>query len=173
MNGVDNHGYKQAYQSVSGLQVDEKSVVLIVSDVYGEGSVVASAASEASTTEMTVLRGSKLFIYEDWMGRNSEEKFSSYEEVLEVLSNIPVDVVILDNKVSEQWHRNYHDLVKAAMKDTNSGWHLRRKFPVTKYGVYHNEGIEVYVSESIKAEKQNGIDYQLVKALYGMDKHLK
>jgi hypothetical protein len=171
LNSIDINGYSPAYESVSNKTNNDKRVILIVSDVYGEGSIVATAASESDKTDVTILRGSKVFVHEDWMGRNSDEKFSSVEEVTEVLKNIPVDIVIFDDEVSKKWHKNYHMLLDSALNLSESNWQLVNKFPVTKYGVKHDDALLVYVSKNISDENMNtqSIDYQLVKNLYGMD----
>lgn len=168
LHGVDNSGYKPAYEFVSDEIGDDKHVILIVSDVYGEGSVVATAASESESdsADVTVLRGSKVFIHEDWMGRNSDEKFSSVEEITQVLENIPVDVVIFDVVAVKQRQKNYHTLLEAALNQPGSKWKLMNKFPVTKYGEKHNDALLVYMLEN---KSTQSIDYQLVKNLYGMD----
>ena len=62
-------------------------------------------------------------------------------------------------------------LLDSALNLSESNWQLVNKFPVTKYGVKHDDALLVYVSKNISDENMNtqSIDYQLVKNLYGMD----
>lgn len=120
LHSIDNSGFQPVYESVSKEIGDDKNVILIVSDVFGEGSVIASAATESDSADITVLRGSKVFIHEDWMGRHSDEKFSSVEEITQVLENIPVDVVIFDVVAIKKRQKNYHALLETALNQPGS-----------------------------------------------------
>jgi hypothetical protein len=105
------------YRSVVA-QLSERGLagvrVLVVSDELGEGAFVAELAVRNARPRPMAIRGSKLLVSEDWMGRNQTSRFNDTAGLLAELEAMHVAFIILDASAEAQ-HLAYwplaHDLV--------------------------------------------------------------
>ncbi len=165
--GSTNTGYTNALSEISKQLQAEQLAILVASESVGEGSVIAAAASQHKVGEY-VLRGSKLFVDQDWFGRVSEEKVQTTTEIAELLDAIPVNAVILDTSINADRHRNYYTLLKTMLFEDNDKWLFIGEFPLVKHDIEIKDALLVFVSkdnkETHKSKKVNG---ELIRTLYG------
>lgn len=164
LENINNDGYVLAHDLAAGEINSRNKSILIASDVFGEGSVIARAAELDKDKQNVILRGSKLLVSEDWVGRNPVSKFTSTHEVARVLANIPVDAVILDNTMTEDRYREYHLQLEYLLKNDTENWQLLHNLPATKRGKVYQEGILVY--KSLNPTEEKIINTPLIKELY-------
>lgn len=157
-------GYVPAYNAaIKQIDSNQKSV-LIASDVFGEGSVIAHASSQDDGLNNAVLRASKLLVSEDWIGRGTVNKYKNKQDLANILSEIPVDAIIIDKAVSDFRKRNYHSDLESLMQSDIENWQLVEKSTLIKKGITHEEGLLVYVSKNISKKKR--IKIGIVKNIY-------
>ncbi len=167
---INTNGYISAHDLAAKHISSDKKSILIASDVFGEGSVIARAAELDSEKQNVIVRGSKLLVAEDWVGRNPVSKFKSTQEVSQTLANIPVDAVILDNTIAEYRRREYHQQLEYILKYDTDNWQLVDKLPAIKKGKLHEDGLLVYVSRNIQTNKS--IDTDMISEIYDNDRIL-
>lgn len=165
---IENEGYVDAYSSIVEELGIENVNILIASGVFGEGSVVAESATVNRLHNNVVLRGSKLLVNEDWQGRNSEDKFTTSEELIKLFNDLHVDAVILDIAVPEERRRNYHDLLETTLLEENSDWKLVQRHNVTKNGTIHQYSLLVFIADVAYSRQRDteDIDLKYVRKLY-------
>ena len=130
------------------------------------GSVVAAAA-EPDDARLLILRGSKIFVEEDWMGRNTKNRFDTPDRILSLLERIPVDTVILDSSVPATEQRAYHQLLRKALEQASSKWKLSATYPVHQVLNRNAEdALSVYTRRDIRnSQRAENIDVGLIRSL--------
>lgn len=163
-----NGGYGTSLAAVAAARGDRErtTTIMIASGTLGEGSVVGAAA-QAMNERFLILRGSKILAEEDWLGRDTRNRFPTTSETLDLLERIPVDFVILDASVPEHERRDYHDVLRRALLGEPLQWQNIGSFPVRRHGgqVVPN-ALEVYATRrDADAERRGRIDTGLIRSL--------
>jgi len=135
------HGYAEAAQEVSTAAAPQ--VILLASDSRGEGAWIAALAARRPAPTDFVLRASKVFVDEDWLGRNPTDRFASLAETKSMLDASPITTVVLDRTTDAVERRSYHDrLARAVREDT--AWRRVAVYPLHRFGVAVPGGLEVF-----------------------------
>ncbi|HUU36260.1 MAG TPA: hypothetical protein VMW48_19480 [Vicinamibacterales bacterium] len=144
-------GYTAAAAAVAASFGGAPQVYLIASDSRGEGSWIAGIAIRERRPASFVLRGSKVFVDEDWLGRNARERVASVAEVVALLDRVPVTVVVIDLTTSREETREYHARLAAAMRADASAWEQLDTFPLRRFGRSHANGLQVFRRRAVPA----------------------
>lgn len=136
-------GYMSAATAVAAAKTDVPQAQLVVSDSQGEGAWIAAVAGLEPRPSTVVARGSKLFVVEDWLGRDTEERYAGADEVMALLDAIPVSVVVVDGTTLAGEVRGYHARV-AAVVAASPAWERAGAYPVQRFGREFPEGLVVY-----------------------------
>lgn len=140
---VFGHGYREAAEAQAGAAGAAPMVYVVASDSRGEGSWIAGLAAREPRPSSIVLRGSKLFGVEDWLGRGSKEFVQTRDELLGLLDRVPVNVVIVDTTTEPSEARGYHAGLAAAMASSEA-WEPAAVYPLLRRGRRTSEGLRVY-----------------------------
>lgn len=138
-----SEGYARGAAVVDAAATRGPEAQIVLSDSQGEGAWIASLASLEPRPSKVVLRGSKLFVVEDWLGRGAEERYRSAPEVLALLDAIPVSTVVVDTTTVAAETRGYHARVDAAVASSPE-WTLSGSYPLQRFGRPHPDGLRVY-----------------------------
>lgn len=167
VSATTNTGYSLALSEISKQLKTGQHAVLIASDAFGEGTIIAAAAAQRSSEDY-FLRGSKLFVDQDWSGRVLKEKFHSTTEIAELLNEIPVNAVILDASINAESQRYYHDMLKTMLLDENSEWRSIGKFSIVRRDVEIQNALLVFVSkDNTEFNLSKKVDSEFILMLYG------
>ena len=168
-----NSGYEAVVKEAAGRLSSAPQVYLVASDPIGEGSTVAAVALAERRPHNVLLRGSKIFVREDWMGRGTEDRFESSKEISDLLDRMPVNVVIVDDAMPTPERRPYHDRVKETVSEDKRTWELARSLPVVRLGRLHENALHVYVRRFAEAPSapKLAINFDLLRELTRRDPH--
>jgi hypothetical protein len=162
---IENGGYSGAVEKIASRFPGSPLVLLIDADSSGEGSVVAAAAG-LEARKMLVLRGTKVLVQEDWLGRKPKERFGTPKEIADLLGRVPVDVVMLDDSIGGEQPRKYRALLRAVLQSENSAWIEFGRFPVVRAGSETPNALRVYVSDEIvSGGNRQAVNRLLIKSL--------
>ncbi len=108
---------------------------IVSSDPRGEGAIVAAGAfgvPDRVETDLTVYRAGKELAASDWMGRDYVTKFDSTSLLLSHLDKNNVRVAFVDISAGEDARLPHEHLLEKALKQTDSGWELALKQPISR-----------------------------------------
>jgi hypothetical protein len=145
---IHGEGYGALSSTLVATSPAAPRVYVIASDPHGEGGMVAAMASRENRPGSIVLRGSKILTREDWFGRLIEDRFDTVEEVSRILDRIPVEVVILDNALSEAERSAYYRRLEAVVSGPETEWREVGAFPLIRAGRTSPQGLRMYVKRS-------------------------
>jgi hypothetical protein len=144
-NQVRNNGYDAIASVLMAEAKRTGGASLVVSDSIGEGSIVAAVAVNDNRPHVVVVRGSKVLTNEDWLGRDSRERFSSPAELRRFLNEIPISAVVIDQAIDPQWRRPYHTMVAQLMVSQQSEWMLQGTYDLVRNGRDMPQSARVFV----------------------------
>ncbi|MET3130640.1 hypothetical protein AAKU55_000898 [Oxalobacteraceae bacterium GrIS 1.11] len=145
-NRIRNSGYAEVASALrDGARGINSPVIFLSSDPVGEGSVVAAIAAANAASDPVCLRGSKILVEEDWLGRGSRDRFPTEEELHTLLDAIPVDAVMVDEAIVEQWQRPYHERLGKLLRRDTRNWRLGAAFRVVRHGQSYPAAVRVYL----------------------------
>jgi hypothetical protein len=101
-------------------------VILVDSDAWGEGAVVAARLEQDRLRRSYVLRATRLLSDSDWSGREYSLKYEDTAAIRRVLDNNLVDYAVIDESVLAPSAR----LLEAALQDPAEKWELTKRIPV-------------------------------------------
>ena len=168
---IRNSGYERVSSTLmTSTQNLTNPAVLLASDSIGEGSVIAAIAANDKRPRMVVLRGSKILINEDWLGRNPHEHFGTLDELRKLLDSIPVEAVMVDNAISPQWHRSYHERLAQLLNTDTRTWSLEGTYEVIRNGKTKPDSVSVFIRQrSPGSPLPDATDMRLVSKLMQRD----
>lgn len=135
-------GYTAAARG-SSLEDPSPQVTLLASDSRGEGAWIAAVASSRPRPRDFVLRGSKVFVNEDWLGRHSTDRFASAADTRRLLDASPITTVVIDHTTEAAERRPYHDRL-AGVVAADAAWRRVGVFPLVRFGAAVSAGLEVF-----------------------------
>lgn len=143
---VRNSGYDQVavalMQATKGRQA---ATVLLISDAKGEGSVISAVAARDQRPHTMVLRGTKVLVDEDWLGRNTKVRFGTDQEIRAMLDAVPVSALMIDHATDKVLERPYRQQVEQIIKANPQDWKLLASYDVTRYGKLMPRAVDLYV----------------------------
>lgn len=168
---IRNSGYDRVS---SALMADTQNLtnpaVLLASDSIGEGSVIAAVAATDRRPRMVVLRGSKILVSEDWLGRDSRNRFGTVDELHKLLDSIPVDAVMVDEAINPQSHRPYHEMIAQLLRKDTSNWSLEGAYDVIRNGKTKPESVSIFIRKRTPSSRLPDVtDLSLVSKLMQRD----
>jgi hypothetical protein len=137
-----NSGYDQI---AADLASQPTPTLLLISDARGEGSMVAAIALRDRRPHSLALRGSKLLVSEDWLGRASHPRFATDDAMRTMLDAIPVNAVMIDHAIEANQARPYHQQIEQLLKADPEHWQRRASYDITRYGQQHPHAVDVYL----------------------------
>jgi len=122
-----------------------ESVLLICSDVAGEGAfVVAVAQADRPRPGHYVLRASKTLSTSDWVGRDYRLRFATSEQVADWLEEVPVGLVAFDGAAREDQRLAHHDQLQRALSLRPERWVEHSRHDLVKGGRVHPDALVIY-----------------------------
>lgn len=164
---IQNQGYEQvAARIAQETKGDLKRAVLLSSDSVGEGSMIAAIAVLENRPDTIMLRGSKIMVHEDWLGRGSEERFSSDTSIAEFLDAVPVRAVVVDKAIDDLWKRSYHQRLEKLLTTDTQRWRLDKTYTILRNGQPRPGPVSIYIRKTAHTEAwPENIDKRLVLKL--------
>lgn len=118
------------------------SVMLIVSDVLGEGMFISELAMREPRPRRTVLRGSKVLAQSGWDGEGYHLLYRSSADVLDFLDT-GVEAIVLDTSAVTEGEE-HPQLLAQAVRSNPERFESLGDFPVTRAGRVIEGAIEVW-----------------------------
>lgn len=139
-------GYAQAAEAIPAKR--NRPVVLVSSDVIGEGAFIVERMVRDPDRTGIVLRGSKVLAASDWFGRGYEAKFETPESLRNYLQSLPVRYVGLDDAayVGES-PPEHHRLLRSAL-ESDEAFVLVGRYPIHRRGELRSAPLLVYENQA-------------------------
>lgn len=142
---VRNSGYEAASTALlDGLRGQASPALLVASDPLGEGSVIAAVAALRPAEYPVVLRGSKILISEDWLGRDIRARFQTDASMRAMLDMVPVDAVLVDEAILPHWRRPYHAQLARLVRGDAANWRLGGTYGIVRNGAQQQGLASIY-----------------------------
>jgi 4-amino-4-deoxy-L-arabinose transferase-like glycosyltransferase len=146
---VRNGGYGSLVRDVATRVSNVPQVWLISSDWFGEGCLVAAVALREVRPDSYVLRGETILAGEDWHGRNKQDRFDTPEKLAGLLDDLPVTIIVIDDRVPPDEQLPYHDRLKKLVASEAETWKLIGTYPQTQGGTSFANSLHVYARRPI------------------------
>lgn len=132
---VRNSGYDTVASALmEGVRGRQGSAILLASDPVGEGSVIAAIAAARPAEAPVCLRASKILVSEDWLGRNTRERFPAPQDLRRLLDALPVQAVMIDDALVKDWRRPYHQQLAQLVRADPDTWRAGGAYHVIRNG---------------------------------------
>ncbi|MRX11124.1 hypothetical protein GJ697_25190 [Pseudoduganella sp. FT25W] len=151
-DAMRNSGYDRVAGDLAG---QATPTLLLISDARGEGSMIAAVALRDHRPHTLALRGSKLLVSEDWLGRASHPRFADAPAMRAMLDAIPVNAVMIDHAIEPAQARAYHQQIEQLIKSHPEDWRLFASYDITRYGRLQARAVEVYLRRDHGAQAVN------------------
>jgi MFS family permease len=129
-----SYGFSEVAQYIMSRPDAHESVMLISSEAFGEGIMIAEIAMRDQRPGLFVLRANKLLARLNWAGEQYELLYRTPEETLACLREIPVRFLVLDKTPALKPLPHHRNLVKMVAMYPDR-WQLLgvypQKIPVT------------------------------------------
>jgi hypothetical protein len=164
---IRNSGYAQVSSALMvGTQNLINPAILLASDSIGEGSVIAAIATSDKRPHMVVLRGSKILVSEDWLGRGSRDRFGTVDDLRKLLDSIPIEAVMVDKAINPQLHRPYHERLAQLLHTDTRTWNLEGTYDVIRNGKTKPDSVSIFIRQrSPGSTPADATDLRLVSKL--------
>ena len=159
-----NRGYETVALKLKQYYPVTPQVYLIASDPRGEGGMVTAVALNDKRPENIVLRASKVLVREDWLGRKTVNRFSTVEEIADLLNRIPVNFIVLDSTIPSAERREYHERVREVVTGDTETWEAVGEYPLVRRNREYKDGLHVYVRRSLRLQTATSptVDFNLI-----------
>jgi hypothetical protein len=119
-------GYRAAVESIP---FRPKGIVMLVaSDVPGEGAFIAERLERDRARAGLVLRGSKVLAGSSWLGDDYRLIFRNASEVRDYLRAVPVRYLVIDESCEKKPHQL---LLEEALRSRPEEFRVRGRFPIS------------------------------------------
>jgi hypothetical protein len=146
-----NGGYGALVRDLMAKVSHVPQVWLISSGSTGEGCLVAAVALQEARPTSYVLRAKKILAGGDWMWRNQQDRFDTPAKLAGVLDDIPVTIIVIDDRIPPDQHRPYQDRLRKLVADENDRWELIGSYPQTQGGIGFPNSLHVYARRPVAA----------------------
>lgn len=147
-----NRGYETVARELKEHSSVNPQVYLIVSDSRGEGGMIAAISVKEKRPGSIILRGSKIFVDEDWLGRMAENRFHTVADITCLFDRIPINFVVLDDTVPLANRRPYHDKVRSVVTRDTRTWEVMGIYPLIRGNHEYKEGLHIYARRSLRSQ---------------------
>jgi hypothetical protein len=138
------HGYGPIARRITSSSEFEGTVLLVSSDSYGEGMLIAEMANDEERPGHVILRGSKVLQSSDWLGRHYACRYRTSGEVMAYLDSIPVGLVIVDSSVPRDADSEDRRLLLEAIRANPSRWESLGTYDLRRPWRDHPHALNVY-----------------------------
>ena len=120
-------GFKETASVLLPARINDE-VVLVNSDVWGEGALItALALGDDAQNEHIVLRGTKVLSENIWIRGSYSPLFHEAGSLEQYLESVPVDVIVID--YSEALWPQDRDILSQAIRENPNKWTLASDIP--------------------------------------------
>ena len=148
---LHNTGYEILAADIAAKVEYVPQVWLISSGSIGEGSLITAIALHEKRPGTFVLRGSKILVSEDWVGRNSQDRYDTPDELATLLNDIPVAIIAIDDRVPSYEHRPYHDRLRMLVAGNNAQWEQIGSYTLVRGQSTFANAVHVYARRPVSA----------------------
>jgi hypothetical protein len=152
-------GYAEAAADLAPAPPYRDSVFLVAGDAAGEGMFISEMALAERRPGHIVLRASKLLGVSDWSGRLYSSSFNTVAEVEARLKEIPVGVLVLQQRPSPE--RTHYDLLRQIVASHPDAWRLVGVYPRSAAGTPAAAQFSVYELVGHQTMPRGGIRVRL------------
>jgi hypothetical protein len=153
---LKNEGYATLVSDVEARVLDAPQVWLVSSGSTGEGCLVAAVALQEGSAKSYVLRGKTILAGGDWLWNNTEDRFDTLEKLAALLDELPVTIVVIDDRVPAEQQRPYHDRLRKLLASEGERWELLGSYPQTQSGIVFTNSLHVYARRPVGAFRMPG-----------------
>jgi hypothetical protein len=144
-----NEGYEALLRDVKARVGNVPQVWLISSGSTGEGCLVAAVALQEARPNSYVLRAKTILAGGDWVWRNQQDRFDTPAKLAGVLDEIPVTIIVVDDRVPPDQQRPYHDRLRKLIGGESDTWELIGSYPQTQDGIGYANSLHVYARRPV------------------------
>jgi len=140
----DVSGYGEVARAIVTEPTLDDSVLLIASDGLGEGVFVSAIALNEERPGHTVLRASNVLCDDDFYGDHYHSYYTTTDELMARLREIPVGLVVLDYSIPEKEWKKHHILLEQLMEERPDLWKPMGSYDVVRHGRARSGALELY-----------------------------
>jgi hypothetical protein len=144
-----NGGYEALVRDVVARVSNVPQVWLISSESIGEGSLVSAVAFQEVRPNSYILRGRTLLAGGDMYWRNTQDRFDTAAKLAELLDDLPVTIIVIDDRVPADFHRPYQDRLRKLVTTEGDKWELLGSYPQTQGGIGFPSSLHVYARRPV------------------------
>jgi hypothetical protein len=144
-------GFQKAASSIAAMQPAGSTVVLIASDGYGEGALVAELASLEKRPGRYIVRGSKLLSDQDWISSDYKSYFDSPETLGKALREASIELLVLDYNPGDRIWKHLQ-LLEELMAKQSGQWQLLEEIHASPDLSRGQRRIRIYRQNGVIAE---------------------
>jgi hypothetical protein len=144
-----NEGYAALVRDVEARVSDAPQVWLASSGSTGEGCLVAAVALQEGHPKSYVLRGKTILAGGDWLWNGTEDRFDTPEKLGALLDEMPVTIVVIDDRVLLEQQRPYHNRLRKLVASEGERWKLLGSYPQTQNGIVFANSLHVYARRPV------------------------
>jgi hypothetical protein len=96
-----------------------------------------------------VLRAKTILAGGDWLWRNQEDRFDTPAKLAALLDEMPVTIIVIDDRVPPEQQRPYQDRLKQLVASESSTWEFVGSYPQTQNGILYANSLHVYARHPI------------------------
>ena len=144
-----NGGYEALVRDVEARVSNVPQVWLISSGSAGEGCLVAEVALQERRPNSYVLRGKTIIGGGDWYWTNMQDRFDTPVRLAALLDDIPVTIIVIDDRVPPDQQRLYHDRLRKLVGGESDTWELIGSYPQTQDGIAFANSLHVYARRPV------------------------
>ncbi len=155
-----NEGFRRVVESLQEKGELADSVILVSSDVKGEGMLIAEVARlDHRNKRCVVLRSSKTFAVSSWDSKNKlRVLYESPKEIQNYLEGVPVDFVVLDTSIPKaDADLRQHSQLLAAVESNPDCWQLIGAFDRRNGTTHRRPSSNSCVPDAIRAYRRMGV----------------
>jgi hypothetical protein len=146
-----NRGYDAVVRDVMARVSNVPQVWLISSGSIGEGGLVAAVALQEARPTSYVLRGKTILGGGDMLWRNMQDRFGTPAKLASLLDEIPVTIVVIDDRVPPAEHRPYQDRLRKLVASESDRWEPIGSYPQTQGGLAFTNSLHVYARRPVSS----------------------
>ena len=146
-----NRGYDALVRDVMARVSDVPQVWLISSGSIGEGCLVAAVALQEARPISYVLRGKTILGGGDMLWRNMQDRFDTPAKLASLLDEIPVTIVVIDDRVPPGEHRPYQDRLRKLLATESDRWEPIGSYPQIQGGMAFTNSLHVYARRPVSS----------------------
>jgi hypothetical protein len=153
-----HYGFDEAAQALENPEY-RNSVILVSSEVDGEGMLITEMAMRERRPSHYILRASKMLGQSDWMGSHYTLKYNSTADVEKFLESVPVELLVIDHGPGEgRSLRPHHEQLIETVAQYADRWERIGTFPKERNS---DSQIDVYRLKSAEGRRAGKIEIDL------------